>query len=102
MRLPVGKPLTVRTAADVFLDSLGNPNTIRAYGIGVGKIAERLGEGRPLAAVADEEIGGAWNCCGAPRRSTPGTRAARRCCLGWGGAGSAAMRRRWFRRGPSG
>ncbi|NEA59644.1 site-specific integrase [Streptomyces sp. SID13666] len=57
VQLPTGKALTVRAAADVFLDSLGNPNTVRNYGIGVGKSAERLGEGRPLATVADEEIG---------------------------------------------
>nr|WP_210167986.1 site-specific integrase [Streptomyces sp. SID4946] len=49
--------MTVRVAADVFLDSLGNPNTVRNYGIGVGKTAERLGEARPLASVADDEIG---------------------------------------------
>jgi integrase len=49
--------LTVRTAANVFLDSLGNPNTVRNYGIGVGKTAEHLGEARPLASVADDEIG---------------------------------------------
>ncbi|GAA3481658.1 hypothetical protein GCM10018966_061890 [Streptomyces yanii] len=49
--------LTVRAAADVLLDSLGNPNTVRNYGIGVGKTAERLGEVRPLASVADDEIG---------------------------------------------
>jgi hypothetical protein len=55
--LPTGKALTVRSAADVFLDSLGNPNTVRNYGIAVGKTAERIGEGRPLATVADEEIG---------------------------------------------
>jgi integrase len=41
----------------VFLDSLGNPNTVRNYGIGVAKTAERLGEARPLASVADDEIG---------------------------------------------
>ncbi|MFB8183562.1 site-specific integrase [Streptomyces sp. NPDC055966] len=57
--LPPGKALTVRTAADAFLDSLINPDTIRNYGIAVGKIAEHLGEARPLAAVADDEIGGA-------------------------------------------
>lgn len=57
VQLPAGKALTVRTAGDVFLDSLGNPNTVRNYGIGVGKTAERLGEGRPLASVADVEIG---------------------------------------------
>ncbi|OKH95572.1 tyrosine-type recombinase/integrase [Streptomyces uncialis] len=57
VQLPVGKALTVRAAADVFLDSLGNPNTVRSYGAGVGKTAERIGEGRPLASVADDEIG---------------------------------------------
>ncbi|MFF4647071.1 tyrosine-type recombinase/integrase [Streptomyces sp. NPDC001389] len=57
VQLPAGKALTVRAAADVFLDSLGNPNTVRSYGIGVGKTAERLGEARPLASVADDEIG---------------------------------------------
>ncbi|MFE7464567.1 hypothetical protein ACFU6R_10730 [Streptomyces sp. NPDC057499] len=57
--LPTGKALTVRTAADAFLDSLTDPNTVRNYGIALGKTAEHLGEGRPLAAVADDEIGGA-------------------------------------------
>ena len=57
VHLPVGKALTVRTAGDAFLDSLGNSNTVRNYGIGVGKTAERLGETRPLVAVADEEVG---------------------------------------------
>nr|WP_241787888.1 hypothetical protein [Streptomyces sp. PRh5] len=54
---PAGKALTVRTAADVFLDSLDNPNTLRSYGVGVGKTAGRLGEDRPLSMVADDEIG---------------------------------------------
>lgn len=54
---PTGKALTVRMTVDVFLDSLGNPNTVRNYGVGVGKTAERLGENRPLASVADEELG---------------------------------------------
>jgi hypothetical protein len=57
VQLPTGKSLTVRTAADAFLDSLGNPNTVRNYGIGVGKTAERIGETRPLGSVADDEIG---------------------------------------------
>jgi hypothetical protein len=52
-----GKALTVRSAADVFLGSLGNPNTARNYGIGVGKAAERLGEDRPFGYVADDEVG---------------------------------------------
>lgn len=57
VQLLAGKALTVRSAADVFLDSLGNANTVRNYGIGVGRTAERIGGARPLAAVADEEIG---------------------------------------------
>lgn len=57
VQLPTGKALTVRVAADAFLDSLRNPNTVRSYATGVGKTAERLGEGRPLASVADDEIG---------------------------------------------
>jgi hypothetical protein len=32
-------------------------NTVRGYGTGVGKTCERVGETRPLASVADEEIG---------------------------------------------
>lgn len=36
--------LTVRTVADVFPDRLGNPDTIRTYGIGVGKGAMRRAE----------------------------------------------------------
>lgn len=58
VQLPAGKVLTVRSAADAFLDSLDNANTLRSYATGVGKTAERLGEERPLAAVADDEIGG--------------------------------------------
>lgn len=55
--LPMGKALTVRTAADAFPDSLANPTTVRNCGIAVGKTAGRVGEGRPLASVADDEIG---------------------------------------------
>ncbi|MGA4992781.1 hypothetical protein [Nonomuraea bangladeshensis] len=43
-QLPAGKALTVRGAADAFLDALGNPNTVRNHAIGVGKTAERVGE----------------------------------------------------------
>ena len=57
VQLPTGKALSVRMAVDVFLDSLGNPNTVRNYGVGVGETAERLGENRPLASVADEMLG---------------------------------------------
>jgi hypothetical protein len=45
VQLPIGKALAVRAAANVFLDLLGNPNTVRNYGIGVGKSAERSGRG---------------------------------------------------------
>ncbi|MGW5646273.1 hypothetical protein ACWEV3_39825 [Saccharopolyspora sp. NPDC003752] len=34
-QLPTGKAVTVRAAADTFRDLLGNPNTVRTYGIGV-------------------------------------------------------------------
>ncbi|MFF6866344.1 tyrosine-type recombinase/integrase [Streptomyces ardesiacus] len=57
VQLPADKALTVRAAADAFLDSLGNPNTVRSYSTGVGKTAERIGEARPLGSVADDEIG---------------------------------------------
>ncbi|MFC9331876.1 tyrosine-type recombinase/integrase [Kitasatospora sp. NPDC057015] len=57
VQLQIGRALTVRAAADLFLDTLGNTNTVRSYGIAVGKTAERVGEGRPLASVEDGEIG---------------------------------------------
>ncbi len=57
VQLPASKELTVRAAADAFLDSLRNPNTVRSYSTGVGKTAERIGEARPLGSVADDEIG---------------------------------------------
>nr|WP_314220594.1 hypothetical protein [Streptomyces sp. DSM 40713] len=57
VQLPTGKALTVRAAADAFLDSLHNPNTVRSYSTGVGKTAERIGEARPLGSVAHDEIG---------------------------------------------
>ncbi|MGN9847539.1 tyrosine-type recombinase/integrase [Nonomuraea sp. H19] len=57
VQLPAGRHLTVRAAADAFLDTLPNPDTVRAYAAGVGKIALRLGKHRPLAVVADDEIG---------------------------------------------
>lgn len=87
VQLPTGKALTVRVAADVFLDSIGNPNTVRNYGIGVGKTAERLGEGRPLATVADDEIGEALELLwGAAAVNTWNSRrAAEQSWLGWCG-----------------
>ncbi|WP_405406970.1 tyrosine-type recombinase/integrase [Streptomyces sp. NBC_01104] len=57
VQLPAGKALTVRATADAFLGSLRNPNTVRSYGVGVGKTAEQIGEARPLRSVADDEIG---------------------------------------------
>ena len=53
--LPSG--ITVRAAGDSFLDSIGSPNTCRAYGIAVDKTTATLGETRRLADVADDEIG---------------------------------------------
>ncbi|UBU09164.1 hypothetical protein [Nonomuraea gerenzanensis] len=54
---PTGQGLTARAAADAFLDTVANPNSVSAYAARVGKTALRLGEQRPLAAVADDEIG---------------------------------------------
>lgn len=48
---------TVRTAADRYLDSLTVANTRRAYTTTLGKVVPELGEGRPLTAVADDEVG---------------------------------------------
>ncbi|MBB5939875.1 hypothetical protein FHS42_006973 [Streptomyces zagrosensis] len=93
------KALTVRSAADVFLGSLANPNTARGYGTGVGKTAERLGEDRPLAAVVATRSVRRWNCCGALRRSTPGTPAEQRCCPGSAGARTTATTARRCRPG---
>jgi hypothetical protein len=114
--------LTVRSAADAFLDSLGNANTVRNYGIGVGKTAERLGEDRPLDTVADDEIGGAleqlwgesavntWNApaqearertallpsrCGRGRRSHQSSRARRQQALTAVGPVWGRMRFHW-------
>ena len=57
----------MRAAADAFLDSVRSPNTRRAYAAAVEKTAVRLdghgvegtgvGWSRPLAGVADEEVG---------------------------------------------
>ncbi|AXK88490.1 Site-specific recombinase XerD [Nocardia farcinica] len=49
--------ITVRAAGDGFLDSIRSPNTRRSYAIAVDKTTARLGEARPLANVADDEIG---------------------------------------------
>lgn len=70
VQFPARKALTVRSAASVFLGSLGNPNTAPNYGIGVGKTAGRLGEDRPFAFVADDEVGESLGLLWAPRRSS--------------------------------
>ncbi|MFH5227598.1 tyrosine-type recombinase/integrase [Antrihabitans spumae] len=49
--------ITLRAAADAFLDSIRSPNTRRAYTIALDKTTAVLGEDRPLADVADDEIG---------------------------------------------
>ncbi|WP_235877055.1 site-specific integrase [Saccharopolyspora terrae] len=49
--------LTVGRPAELFLDSLANPNTLRGYATAVGKTAAKLGEDRPLATVTDDEVG---------------------------------------------
>ncbi len=64
--LPTGKALTVVAAADTFHQSPGNSNTVRSYAVSDGKTAERPAKARPLATVAEDEIGEAdrWR----PRR----------------------------------
>lgn len=85
LQLAAGKALTVRAAADAFLDSLRNPNTVRSYSTGVGKTAERIGEARPLGSVADDEIGEALELLwGTPAVNTwNARRAAVLSWLGW-------------------
>ncbi|WP_328394152.1 hypothetical protein [Nocardia sp. NBC_00416] len=51
------EPITVRTAGDSFLDTIRAANTRRAYATAVDKTAAALGQTRPLADVADDEIG---------------------------------------------
>lgn len=96
IQLPAGRALTVRVAADVFLDTLGHPNTVRNYRIGVGKTAERIGEGRSLASVADELLWGpaavdSWNSAGPGvlswARLVPRARLPRSCGSGLGEVG---------------
>ncbi|MFI0469674.1 tyrosine-type recombinase/integrase [Saccharopolyspora sp. 5N102] len=72
--------LTVGRSTELFLDSLGNPNTIRGYSTAVGKTADRLGERRPLTAVADDEIGEALEALWG--RAAVGTWNARRAAVG--------------------
>ncbi len=49
--------MTVRAAADSFLDSIRSANTRRAYTTAVDKTTAAIGDPRLLAAVADDEIG---------------------------------------------
>ncbi|MFF0632982.1 tyrosine-type recombinase/integrase [Nocardia sp. NPDC004151] len=67
-RIRAVPPRTVRAAAQAFLDTIGSPNTRRAYTIAVVKTADRLDSfgpdgllapSRPLAEVTDAEIGAA-------------------------------------------
>lgn len=103
VQLPTGKALTVRAAADVFLGSLDNPNTVRNYGIGVGKTAEWIGQGRLLASIADDEIGEVLDLLwGRTTVNTPGTPAGLRCCPGSVGAASGDTRGRRSPPGRSG
>lgn len=53
----VSSGITVRAAGDRFLDSTRAANTRRAYAIAVDKTVDQLGDARPLADVADDEIG---------------------------------------------
>jgi hypothetical protein len=101
VHLPVGRALTVRTAGDAFLESLGNPNTVRNYAIGIGKTAERLGETGRSPPWPMRRSAMRLSCYGAARRSIPGTCAALRWAPGWPGAAGAAMTPRPSRPGPS-
>lgn len=75
----------MRAAADAFLDAQPNPNTARAYATAVGKVAEHVGEMRPLGSVADDEVGQAlelrWG--GAAVNTWNARRAAVLSWLGW-------------------
>ncbi|WP_246350450.1 tyrosine-type recombinase/integrase [Nocardia barduliensis] len=67
-RLPTAPPTrTLRSAADVFLDTIGSANTRRAYGIAIVKTVDALdgrpdgilGPSRALDSVTDAEVGAA-------------------------------------------
>jgi len=53
----VPSSITVRAAADSFLDSIRSANTRRAYTTAVDKTTAAIGDPRLLADVADDEIG---------------------------------------------
>lgn len=54
-----GGDVSLAAAADAFLASprTANPNTHRAYASAIDRVIDRLGRDRPLAEVADAEIG---------------------------------------------
>ncbi|BDT96931.1 hypothetical protein IFM12275_69070 (plasmid) [Nocardia sputorum] len=67
-RLPTPPARTLRSAAEAFLDTIGSPNTRRAYGIAIVKTVDALdgpgpdgliGRSRALDSVTDAEIGAA-------------------------------------------
>ncbi|WP_196054586.1 hypothetical protein [Nocardia aurantiaca] len=71
-RLRTPPARTLRTAAEAFLDTIGSPNTRRAYGIAIVKTVDALdgpgpgpgpdgliGRSRALDSVTDAEIGAA-------------------------------------------
>ena len=72
--------LTVGRAAELFLDSLANLNTIRGYATAVGNTAEKLGEHRALAAVVDDDVGEVLEALWG--RAAVGTWNARRAAVG--------------------
>ncbi|MGN9844845.1 hypothetical protein ACTMTI_42620 [Nonomuraea sp. H19] len=71
-----GRNVTLTAAADACLATprTANPNTHRAYASAVDRVITRLGRDRPLAEVADTEIGQAlaelWGASAPP--SPPG------------------------------
>jgi hypothetical protein len=48
-------------------------NTVRSYGISVGRTIERIGGSRVLATVTDDEVGEALESLWAPPQSAPVT-----------------------------
>ena len=64
-----GGHVTLATAADAYLSTprTANPNTHRAYALAIDRTIDRLGRTRPLAEIAEEEIGTAltalWGTC---------------------------------------
>ncbi|MFF2963236.1 hypothetical protein ACFVT1_30880 [Streptomyces sp. NPDC057963] len=92
----------VQSAAKAFLDSLGNANAACNYGTGVGKTVEWLGETRPLATVADDEIGGVLEHFWDEAAVNTWKPAGHRRCRGWTGAASTRATARRCRHGQTG